>query len=1110
RNILLDEVLRHEGLAGQHPLSFCASCQLEAGTLRCEDCVSSHLYCDSCVCENHKTAPLHRIKRWEGRTFARCSLRECGLCLQLGHDGDDCAHPHPQCTLTILDITGVHQINVQFCDCANVGSSRYYIQMMRAGWWPASLERPRTGFTFRLLQQFHALTLIAKTNAYDYYRSLMKITDGSGVHHHKFRYREFSLSFRGWRNITAGKRAGRAYEEGGMETTADGELCPKCPACPIPLVNIPANYLDAPPDKKWLYTFFVAIDGNFKLKRKNHTFDDIHFSPGKGCFVDDGKYRATIDRHVDDEPEVKVCESNYNVLDRANAQTSTRFASTGIGSAECGHHYFFLPNGVGDFQKGERYINIGYVLLRAIALTHPEWWRLVISYDIACQFSLNFFKRMKDFDITFRIDPDNCEIIFLVPKFHLPAHGESCHIKFAFNYRTGVGRTYGEGIEANWSETNFAALATREMPFGARQETLDDLFAWMNWQKTITFGERFSKSLNIAVAASEKTQKKFKQLRDTFEADVVECWDREIEAWTQDSTQDNPYQEPEVTHVTVAQCLEAIGREEAAEAAAGVLAPHEITAGKFLSVGMDLQEQQYVRTLRSLHPIFLDAKTADERAELQSQRNTLAHRQTNWRSILAFYMPVASQLDTHAGTTNSTGEGEEADEDSLAKPEYDKLWFPSDRPADIAVERWRAGMAGGLMDKERRLREAECEDCLRQIRRYIRVRMGLVSYKKTHVAGRGNGSNTRAQSAISSIQDKIKRLRVRYNESLQRLSILDSDPASPWRSRLLEMQVADLKTPSGLDPFDSEYEDDDASSRRRRALGDGYRDLSWIWSGLRPDVDDVWADSASREEVVAEMRSTYARAKARWCRWEEEIQLLLEEMRRVVATFFWMERRWLARTTYRPEAREDIHSGLVSYALRQASVYRGLAYRFGLKWVPQVAALGLDVDWEPGLVDYVQSVIRTRSATRSAGFFTASSNTPSSPFTSSPMTELPSHATTISPSGATPVPGGGLCAPSSSSTNVTTVPDTTATPFIDLQSETNKTSTFPATNGVGEADRWTQDARDAISAELHLLEAVHNLHLDVSDESDGVASDSSGEDMRHNNGGISYGGFDSD
>lgn len=63
----------------------------------------------------------------------------------------------------------------------------------------------------------------------------------------------------------------------------------------------------------------------------------------------------------------------------------------------------------------------------------------------------------------------------------------------------------------------------------------------------ICSGERFSKSLDIAVAAKAKTLKKFKQLKDTFETDVVERWDQEIQAWTLDPAADDPYKEPEVT-----------------------------------------------------------------------------------------------------------------------------------------------------------------------------------------------------------------------------------------------------------------------------------------------------------------------------------------------------------------------------------------------------------------------------------------------------------------------------------------------------------------------------------------------------------------------------------
>lgn len=54
------------------------------------------------------------------------------------------------------------------------------------------------------------------------------------------------------------------------------------------------------------------------------------------------------------------------------------------------------------------------------------------------------------------------------------------------------------------------------------------------------------------------------------------------------------------TDVTVAKCLETIGKEEAMEAAGGMLSPHEVTASKFLSVGLDLQEQQCVSLFHSL------------------------------------------------------------------------------------------------------------------------------------------------------------------------------------------------------------------------------------------------------------------------------------------------------------------------------------------------------------------------------------------------------------------------------------------------------------------------------------------------------------------------------
>lgn len=131
---------------------------------------------------------------------------------------------------------------------------------------------------------------------------------------------------------------------------------------------------------------------------------------------------------------------------------------------------------------------MGYMLLSVIRLTCADFRRLIISYDIACQFSKNFAKRMADFPVDFRIDVTEKEIIMVVPKFHLAGHGRPCQVIYSLNYTTGVGRTYGEGIEANWSETNTVSLASREMPAGARHEFLNDIFGAINWRKLTTLG----------------------------------------------------------------------------------------------------------------------------------------------------------------------------------------------------------------------------------------------------------------------------------------------------------------------------------------------------------------------------------------------------------------------------------------------------------------------------------------------------------------------------------------------------------------------------------------------------------------------------------------------
>lgn len=114
---------------------------------------------------------------------------------------------------------------------------------------------------------------------------------------------------------------------------------------------------------------------------------------------------------------------------------------------------------------------------------------LNISYNIACQWSKHIWKRMSIYPSTIHFDRTDKNVVFLVPKFHLPAHITACQIGFSYNLVKGVGRTDGEAPEWSWANINPVATSTREMGPGSQRDTLDDHFGDFNWKKVSNFGK---------------------------------------------------------------------------------------------------------------------------------------------------------------------------------------------------------------------------------------------------------------------------------------------------------------------------------------------------------------------------------------------------------------------------------------------------------------------------------------------------------------------------------------------------------------------------------------------------------------------------------------------
>jgi Kyakuja-Dileera-Zisupton transposase len=121
-------------------------------------------------------------------------------------------------------------------------------------------------------------------------------------------------------------------------------------------------------------------------------------------------------------------------------------------------------------------------------LKHNPPLEVVLSYDIACQWSKKFPLRCALYPSHLNPFSRGIKFFYYVPKFHLPAHVSSCQSSYSLNYSPGVGRTDGESPERGWSSTNDLAYSTREMGPGSRRDVLDDNFGDANWWKIVRMG----------------------------------------------------------------------------------------------------------------------------------------------------------------------------------------------------------------------------------------------------------------------------------------------------------------------------------------------------------------------------------------------------------------------------------------------------------------------------------------------------------------------------------------------------------------------------------------------------------------------------------------------
>ena len=244
---------------------------------------------------------------------------------------------------------------------------------------------------------------------------------------------------------------------------------------------------------------------------------------------------------------------------------------------------------------------------------------------------------------------------------------------------------------------------------------------------------------------------------------------------------------------------------------------------------------------------------------------------------------------------------------------------------------------------------------LAELRRHIRLLQLARDQNAKHT--KSTSSVTRSQGILDGFRGKIRRLASQYRDARQALVALDpaQELAPDWGRYFLSLGDGDLRPPV----------------RDEAQPSEGRTQYSWIWTTphpppfpltttlhgapqvatpvplllsrtpIAPTIDDT--DSVINQNFE---RVQWAKSQARAERYEEEVQLTVEEMGRTLRYFEWRRDWWLSLVPDpKSDSPPDIRGGLRAYAHRQSHLYDDLVTSFISHWRPYLSAQSLGSSW---------------------------------------------------------------------------------------------------------------------------------------------------------------------
>ena len=188
---------------------------------------------------------------------------------------------------------------------------------------------------------------------------------------------------------------------------------------------------------------------------------------------------------------------------------------------------------------------------------------------------------------------------------------------------------------------------------------------------------------------------------------------------------------------------------------------------------------------------------------------------------------------------------------------------------------------------------------------------------------------TRTQTLFDKVKIKLGQAVLTYHMARKAITNLAPDEEfGPWKASLLELQNEDIQGPGCNEnqPLKSRFVQ------------------SWIWI-TAPQV----SMSPKDPDLQAALRIEWVKAQERAKRYEEEVELVVEEMRQTLVFLDWKVKEWTSFVISPPLGDSAIDmmavNGITAYAKKQADIQQRKAKLFLKDWYHLLAWLPFKVKW---------------------------------------------------------------------------------------------------------------------------------------------------------------------